>query len=110
MIVSSSAIRIRIGGWYTLAERLVAGRGRRSRMRAAVWEARSKAPAVALAWPPAPQTSGPFYAPAMLEIHEDAVEPLKGMGALRITAEESDDGGELQLDDATDPQEGDQVV
>jgi hypothetical protein len=55
MIVSSSAIRILIGGLYTLAERLVA-RGRlESRMRGAVWEARSKAPAVALAWPPAPQ-------------------------------------------------------
>ena len=46
----------------------------------------------------------------MLEIHVDAVEPLKGMGALRITAEESDDGVELQIDDATEPQEGDHVV
>ena len=46
----------------------------------------------------------------MLEIHEDAVEPLKGMGALRITADESDDGVELQIDDATEPLEGDEVV
>ena len=46
----------------------------------------------------------------MLEIHEDAVEPLKEMGALRITALEADDGVELQIDDATGPQEGDEVV
>ena len=47
----------------------------------------------------------------MLEIDEDAVEPLKGMGtALRITAQETDDGVELQIDDATEPQEGDEVV
>jgi Fe-S cluster assembly iron-binding protein IscA len=47
----------------------------------------------------------------MLEIHEDAVEPLKGMGStLRITAQESDDGVELQIDDATEPQDGDEVV
>ena len=51
------------------------------------------------------------YTPAMLEIHEDAVEPLKGMGtALRITAQETDDGVELQIDDATEPQDGDEVV
>ena len=47
----------------------------------------------------------------MLEIADDAVESLKGMGAaLRITAEETDDGVELQIDDATEPQEGDEVV
>jgi Fe-S cluster assembly iron-binding protein IscA len=46
----------------------------------------------------------------MLEIHEDAVEPLKGMGALRITAQEVDDGVDLQIDDAAGPQEGDAVV
>ncbi len=47
----------------------------------------------------------------MLEIHEDAVEPLKGMGnALRITAQETDDGVELQIDDASEPQGGDEVV
>ena len=46
----------------------------------------------------------------MLEIHEDAVEALKGMGALRITAEEQEDGVELQIDDATEPLEGDEVI
>jgi Fe-S cluster assembly iron-binding protein IscA len=46
----------------------------------------------------------------MLEIDDEAVEPLKGMGALRITAQETDDGVELQIDDATEPQEGDEVV
>ena len=46
----------------------------------------------------------------MLEIHDDAVEALKGMGGLRITAAETDDGVELQIDDATEPQEGDEVV
>jgi Fe-S cluster assembly iron-binding protein IscA len=46
----------------------------------------------------------------MLEIHEDAVEALKGMGGLRITAVETDDGVELQIDDATEPHEGDEVV
>ena len=46
----------------------------------------------------------------MLEIHEDAVEALKGMGALRITADESNDGVELQIDDATEPEEGDEVI
>ena len=47
----------------------------------------------------------------MLEIHKDAVEPLKGMGtALRITAQETDDGVELQIDDATEPLEGDEVI
>ena len=79
-------------------------------MRAAVWEARSKAPAVALAWPPAPQTS------AFLD-SGDARDP-RGRGraaegdgtALRITAEETDDGVELQIDDATEPEEGDEVV
>ena len=46
----------------------------------------------------------------MLEIHEDAVEALKGMGALRITAQEADDGVELQIDDATEPEAGDEVI
>jgi Fe-S cluster assembly iron-binding protein IscA len=46
----------------------------------------------------------------MLEIDEDAIEALKGMGALRITGEESDDGVELQIDDATGPQVGDETV
>jgi Fe-S cluster assembly iron-binding protein IscA len=46
----------------------------------------------------------------MLEIREDAVDALKGMGAVRITAQETDEGVELQIDDATDPHEGDEVV
>ena len=46
----------------------------------------------------------------MLEIHEEAVEALKGMGGMRITAAEDDDGVELQIDDATEPHEGDEVV
>jgi Fe-S cluster assembly iron-binding protein IscA len=47
----------------------------------------------------------------MLESHEDAVEPLKEMGTgLRISAQETDDGVELQIDDATEPQDGDEVV
>src|SRR3954451_8190614 len=61
MIVSSSAIRIRIGRLYTLAERLVAETRQVRRMRAAVWETRTKAPAVALAWAPAQQTSCFLY-------------------------------------------------
>ena len=50
------------------------------------------------------------YTRAMLEIHEDAVDALKGIGAVRITAEEADDGVELQIDDAAEPQEGDEIV
>ena len=46
----------------------------------------------------------------MLEISEDAVDALAQMGPLRVTAEETDDGVELQIDDATEPQEGDEVV
>ncbi len=46
----------------------------------------------------------------MLDIHEDAVDALKGIGALRITAEETEEGVELQIDDATEPHEGDEVV
>ena len=46
----------------------------------------------------------------MLQIDEDAVAALKEMGALRITAAETDDGVELQIDDATDPRDGDEIV
>lgn len=46
----------------------------------------------------------------MLEIDEEAVAALAQMGALRVTAEETDDGVELQIDDATHPQDGDEVV
>jgi Fe-S cluster assembly iron-binding protein IscA len=46
----------------------------------------------------------------MLQIADGAVEALTEMGPLRVTAEETEDGMELQLDDATEPQEGDEVV
>ncbi len=46
----------------------------------------------------------------MLQIDEDAVEALTEIGPLRVTAEETDDGVELQIDDATEPHEGDEVV
>jgi Fe-S cluster assembly iron-binding protein IscA len=46
----------------------------------------------------------------MLEIDDDAVQALSEMGPLRVTAEETDDGVELQIDDATEPHEGDEVV
>jgi Fe-S cluster assembly iron-binding protein IscA len=46
----------------------------------------------------------------MLELSEDAVGALREMGPLRVTAEETDDGVELQIDDAEEPQEGDEVV
>jgi iron-sulfur cluster assembly protein len=46
----------------------------------------------------------------MLEIDEDAVEALKQIGALRITAEELDGEVELSIEDATEPAEGDEIV
>ena len=46
----------------------------------------------------------------MLQIDDDAVEALAQIGGLRITAEETDEGVELQIDEATAPQEGDEVV
>ena len=46
----------------------------------------------------------------MLQIDEDAVEALEGMGSLRITAQETEDGVELAIDDAEEPLEGDEVV
>ena len=46
----------------------------------------------------------------MLQIDDDAVGALTEMGPLRVTAEEAEDGVELQLDDATEPHEGDEVV
>ena len=46
----------------------------------------------------------------MLEIAEDAVEALKQIGALRITAEELDDEVEISIEDATEPAEGDEIV
>jgi hypothetical protein len=46
----------------------------------------------------------------MLQIDEDAVEALAGLGAIRITGEEVDGEIELSIDDATEPDEGDEVV
>jgi Fe-S cluster assembly iron-binding protein IscA len=46
----------------------------------------------------------------MLEIDEDAVEALARMGGHRITAEETDQGVEIQNDEASEPQAGDETV
>jgi Fe-S cluster assembly iron-binding protein IscA len=46
----------------------------------------------------------------MLEIAEDAVDALKQMGALRITAEDADGEVEIAIEDATEPSEGDETV
>jgi Fe-S cluster assembly iron-binding protein IscA len=46
----------------------------------------------------------------MLQIAETAVDALKKMGALRITAEEVDGEVEISIEDATEPAEGDEVV
>ena len=46
----------------------------------------------------------------MLAIDDAAVQPLTEMGALRITAEETEDGVELQIEEATAPSDGDEVV
>jgi Fe-S cluster assembly iron-binding protein IscA len=46
----------------------------------------------------------------MLQIADDAVEPLAQIGALRITAEEVDGEVEISIDDATEPAEGDLIV
>jgi Fe-S cluster assembly iron-binding protein IscA len=46
----------------------------------------------------------------MLEIDADAVEALTQAGPLRITAAETDEGMELQIDEAAAPHEGDEVV
>jgi iron-sulfur cluster assembly protein len=46
----------------------------------------------------------------MLQIDEDAVDALTQIGSLRITAEETDEGVELQIDEVAEPREGDEVV
>jgi hypothetical protein len=46
----------------------------------------------------------------MLQIADDAVEALKQMGRLRITAEEVDGEVEISIEDATEPADGDQIV
>jgi Fe-S cluster assembly iron-binding protein IscA len=46
----------------------------------------------------------------MLQIADDAVEALKQIGDLRITAEEVDGEVEISIEDATEPVEGDEIV
>lgn len=46
----------------------------------------------------------------MLEIDDDAVDALAGLGAIRITGEEVDGEVELSIDEAMEPTEGDEVV
>ena len=46
----------------------------------------------------------------MLQIDEDAVDALTGMGAIRISGEEVDGEVELAIDDASEPSDGDEVV
>jgi Fe-S cluster assembly iron-binding protein IscA len=46
----------------------------------------------------------------MLQIDEEAVDALAGLGAIRITGEEVDGEVELSIDDATEPAEGDEIV
>ncbi|HEY3962414.1 MAG TPA: hypothetical protein VGL84_07785 [Gaiellaceae bacterium] len=46
----------------------------------------------------------------MLQIADDAVDALREIGGLRIIAEEVDGEVELSIFDATEPQEGDEIV
>jgi Fe-S cluster assembly iron-binding protein IscA len=46
----------------------------------------------------------------MLQIHDEAVGALTEIGPLRISGEETDDGMELQIDEAKEPQQDDEVV
>ena len=46
----------------------------------------------------------------MLQIDDEAVDALAGIGAIRITAEEIDGEVEISIDDASEPTEGDEVV
>ena len=46
----------------------------------------------------------------MLQLTEEAVEALKQMGTIRITAAEVDGDVEISIDEATDPKEGDEVI
>jgi hypothetical protein len=46
----------------------------------------------------------------MLQIDEDAVDALTQMGGLRITAEETDEGVEIQIVEASGPHDGDETV
>lgn len=46
----------------------------------------------------------------MLQIDEDAVDALAGLGAIRISGEEVDGEVELSIDDASEPAQGDEVI
>ena len=46
----------------------------------------------------------------MLQLTEEAVEALKQMGTIRITAEDVEGDVEIAIDEATEPNEGDQVL
>ncbi|HEY3962023.1 MAG TPA: hypothetical protein VGL84_05810 [Gaiellaceae bacterium] len=46
----------------------------------------------------------------MLQIADDAVDALRELGGLRITAEEVDGEVELSIFDATEPEAGDEIV
>ncbi len=46
----------------------------------------------------------------MLEIADGAVDALREMGALRITAEDVDGEVEIAIEDATEPVDGDETV
>jgi iron-sulfur cluster assembly protein len=46
----------------------------------------------------------------MLQINEEAVEALKELGPLRIRGIEEGEEVELEIEEATEPSEGDQVV
>jgi Fe-S cluster assembly iron-binding protein IscA len=46
----------------------------------------------------------------MLQIDEDAVEPLSTIGAIRISGDEVEGEVELSIDDASEPADGDEVI
>ena len=46
----------------------------------------------------------------MLQIDDDAVDALKQIGTIRISAEEVDGDVEVTIDEATAPAEGDEVI
>lgn len=46
----------------------------------------------------------------MLQIDDEAVAALEQIGTIRITAEEVDGDVEISIDEATDPDEADEVI
>ena len=46
----------------------------------------------------------------MLQIDDEAVAALEQIGTIRIAAEEVDGEVEISIDEATDPDEGDEVI